>query len=171
MGSVGRHDTRNYDGPAIRGEKACNTPLTLHDAQPIRAIIMQHDSRHSEKGASGIGREGPLVVNLEQALERLDQDRSLFNEMAGFFLTDSPGLIETMHATLVSREQEEFARAAHTLKNLAATCGGERAALAAAKVEQLGYAAAWDSIDPAIAALEIELATLSERLRGLAWES
>jgi HPt (histidine-containing phosphotransfer) domain-containing protein len=130
-----------------------------------------HDNRHSESSGSGTGSEGPLIVNLEKALERLDQDRSLFNEMAGFFLTDSPGLIETMHATLADHEQEEFARAAHTLKNLAATCGGERAANAAAKVEQLGLAAAWDGIGPALAALEAELETLSERLRGLAWES
>ena len=130
-----------------------------------------HDNRHTERGASGHGNEGPLVVNLDKALERLDQDRSLFNEMAGFFLTDSPGLIETMHATLAGHEHEEFARAAHTLKNLAATCGGERAANAAAKVEQLGLAAAWDAIGPALAALEAELKTLSERLRGLAWES
>jgi HPt (histidine-containing phosphotransfer) domain-containing protein len=144
------------------------TTQTLHDAQPTRAINM-HDSRHTNAG--GTGGDGPLVVNLDKALERLDQDRSLFNEMAGFFLTDSPGLVETIHAMRASREQEEFARAAHTLKNLAATCGGERAANAAAKVEQLGLAGAWDSVEPSIAALEAELATLSERLRGLAWES
>jgi HPt (histidine-containing phosphotransfer) domain-containing protein len=130
-----------------------------------------HDSRHTPSSANEAGGDGPLVVNLDKALERLDQDRSLFNEMAGFFLTDSPGLIETMHTTLASREQEEFARAAHTLKNLAATCGGERAANAAAKVEQLGLATAWDAVGPALAAFEAELETLSERLRGLAWES
>jgi HPt (histidine-containing phosphotransfer) domain-containing protein len=128
-------------------------------------------------GKNGVGgQDEPAILNLDKALARLDHDRSLFNEMAGFFLSDSPALIDTIRAAVESsgdRDEtilDEAIRAAHTLKNLAGTCGGERAACSANRVEQALIALNWDAAGPLLETLVVDVEALQERLRGLAWE-
>ncbi len=166
------YEARNYDEPTCgdhvtSAERLVLNSLPLHDAQPKSAMTMHDDMRKPEGKFTN---EGPLIVNLDKALERLDQDRSLFNEMAGFFLSDSQSLVDIIRGSLDNRTQDELVRAVHTLRNLAATCGGERTALAASRLEQLGLTADWEAIPSSLMALEGEMATLGERLRGLVWE-
>lgn len=129
-----------------------------------------HDNERRDAPADQAAGDEPAILDLEKALNRLDNDRSLFNEMAEYFLADSRRLLYGIRSGIAARQAEEPVRGAHTLKNLAATCGGDRAAHAAERVEQLGIAEAWDALPAAVARLESEVAALAERLRGIAWE-
>mgnify|MGYP000954077805 CR=1 FL=1 len=75
------------------------------------------------------------IFDLEGALNRLGGDRELFQDVVGFFLEDSPGLLEQVRQGFAAGDAETVHRAAHSLKGLAAQLGGARAVDAARAVE------------------------------------
>ncbi len=73
--------------------------------------------------AASTSRDTPsrtTLVDRPAALARLEDDESLFREMAAFFLADSPPLLETIRTQC---NGSASARAAHSLKGLAANFG------------------------------------------------
>lgn len=82
--------------------------------------------------------ENEQVINYAEALSRLGGDRELFRDMARFFRDDAPGLMQNIESGIKQNDPPSVTIAAHTLKNMAATCGGELAAKIAGKVESSG---------------------------------
>jgi HPt (histidine-containing phosphotransfer) domain-containing protein len=78
------------------------------------------------------------IVNLELALERLDHDRGLLRDLAGFYLEDAPQLCNQVEAGLATENVEEIVRGAHSLKGLSANFDATIAASAALDVELSG---------------------------------
>jgi HPt (histidine-containing phosphotransfer) domain-containing protein len=99
---------------------------------------------------------GP-VLDVEGTLSRLGGDHQLFQEIIGFFLEDSPPLVDELRRSISCENAAAIRSTAHSLKGLAAGCGGVRAAQAAQRVENAGAERDLENIDSLADALENEL--------------
>jgi len=98
------------------------------------------------------------------ALRRLGDDKDLFQELAAFFVEDAPKLIAAIHQGLASDSSEEVARAAHSLRGLAANFDAEKIMAVAASIEQMARKAELQPVSAALANLEVEVQTLLRAL-------
>ena len=80
----------------------------------------------------------PPPFDYAAAIARLGNDTNLFDDMAGFFRSDSPELLQRIRAAIDASDANEVLRAAHSLKGLAATFDAKAAVAAALRVEELG---------------------------------
>lgn len=109
------------------------TPGTVH--QSVAFTSQRVASQPTPTFQDSAARCAEKVINYADALSRLGGDRQLFNDMAAFFRDDAPGLMHTIESGIEEHDAPAVTLAAHTLKNMAATCGGEQAAKLAGKVE------------------------------------
>jgi len=82
-----------------------------------------------------------VVVDLPGALDRIDGDQRLLNEIAEIFLNDGPRLLESFQSAVAARDVIRTESSAHALKGIAANVGGlrvERAALAVEDAARTG---------------------------------
>ncbi|HUG89719.1 MAG TPA: response regulator [Planctomycetaceae bacterium] len=77
-------------------------------------------------------------IDVAKALKRLDGDRNLLTDMAGFFNEDAPELLRKIELSLERGDAQCVQRSAHSLKGLAANFNADRAVAAAFDLEQLG---------------------------------
>jgi HPt (histidine-containing phosphotransfer) domain-containing protein len=106
------------------------------------------------------------VLDVRKALERLDGDDSLLVDLIGFFLEDSPGMLEDLQQAAAARNASQLQMSAHALKGLVASCGGARAAVAAQRVEHAGAANELGNINALLATLTTEIQSLRSEAEG-----
>jgi PAS domain S-box-containing protein len=78
----------------------------------------------------------PPVLALEQALARLAGHRALYAQMARLFAQEQGESVRCLREALAQGDRIEAARAAHTLKGVAATLGAEALSAIAAQFER-----------------------------------
>jgi HPt (histidine-containing phosphotransfer) domain-containing protein len=105
------------------------------------------------------------ILDVEGALARFGGDSELFDEMAGFFLEDSPALYAELCDAAKSENAAGVRMKAHALKGLIAGCGGVRAAHAAQKVETAGEEGDLSRISDLVGVLGGELELLKQAHR------
>ena len=96
------------------------------------------------------------ILDVEGTLARFGGDQQLFHEIIGFFLEDSPPLLDELRRSIACENDTAIRATAHSLKGLAAGCGGVRAAQAAQRVENAGAESDLENIDSLMEALEGE---------------
>jgi HPt (histidine-containing phosphotransfer) domain-containing protein len=109
----------------------------------------------------------PPVLNLDEALARVDGDRQLLGELAALFLDTYPSLLTTLEAALAHGDAKAVQHAAHTLKGAVGNFGAQSAFAAALALEQLGRQGNLSGSDIAFACLRDELARLQPALAAL----
>ncbi|MFH5806180.1 response regulator, partial [Alienimonas sp. DA493] len=106
-----------------------------------------------DPGALDEDEDAPAVFDRAAALTRMGGDSGLLAEVAGLFAEDAPPLCRTFQQAAEKGDAESARVAAHTLKGICATVGGERAKAAAAAAEQAAAAHVDDALangrDPA----------------------
>jgi HPt (histidine-containing phosphotransfer) domain-containing protein len=100
------------------------------------------------------------VLEYAEAMARLGDDRELFDEMVQYYREDGPPLVEQIREGVASDDAEMVVKAAHTLKSLAATCGGTRVARAASMLEEAGRVGGLTNGVEQLAELEREIGHL-----------
>lgn len=105
------------------------------------------------------------VIDLSAAMCRMGHDRSLVEDVARFFLEDSPGLMTQIRSASDAANALEAAHAAHTLKGLASNFNASRVVQLAAEIEQSGRAGRLNEIVSRIDPLEQEVARVEAALR------
>jgi CheY-like chemotaxis protein len=101
------------------------------------------------------------------AIERLGGDEELFNEVAGVFLTDTPGQVAQIRQAVKAGDAEGLRRAAHGLKGAAGYVGGTAAAEEARALELIGASGDLSGAQAALVALDREVRRLLAELSGL----
>jgi two-component system, sensor histidine kinase and response regulator len=101
-------------------------------------------------------RQAPPMVtcDLDAALRRLGQKKSLLIDMIGFFLEDAPVLLQDIQQGVASGDADAAARAAHSLKGLAANFDAESTTQAALRIEQLAKLQQLANIPPELETLQ-----------------
>lgn len=95
----------------------------------------------------------PIQVDRAAALKRLGGNEQLYRNLVRFFFEDSPGLLEDIRSGLRTGDREQVARAAHSLKGLAANFGCEVAMKSASQMQEIGTSGSLDEATPALEAL------------------
>ena len=111
------------------------------------------------------------ILNLNEALDRVDGDRELLREMAGVFLDEYPLLLVTMQDALSHGNAQTLTYAVHTLKGSVANFAATNAFEAALKLEKIGRQGNLTQAKNALAELEAELARLAPLLTTLKMEA
>ena len=104
------------------------------------------------------------VLDLESALARLDGDRELFADMAGYTIEDTPKLFEEIRTAVSTEDATAVRMKAHALKGLVAGCGGVRATIVAQSLEDAGHSGDLSRAESLVTSLEEELAELTKAL-------
>ncbi|MBC7820223.1 MAG: response regulator, partial [Planctomycetaceae bacterium] len=100
----------------------------------------------------------------EIALDRLNRDVALFDEISGMVQELMPQLLTEIEGALKDHDQERLKRAAHTLKNSADNVGAKPTCDAAYLVERLAQQSEWGSLATAILQLHCEAVRLQAAL-------
>ncbi|MBI1840714.1 MAG: Hpt domain-containing protein [Verrucomicrobia bacterium] len=117
---------------------------------------------HEPKTPSG-GAE--RIYDLNVALERMDGDVPLLEEVIDIFLDDYANSIAELRQAAASRDQAALQRAAHTLKGAVGNFVAHRATEAALSVETLAKAGQLDLAISLTPRLEDEVARLAAALK------
>jgi two-component system, sensor histidine kinase and response regulator len=129
-----------------------------------------HGSSAKKVAHKSAAKESPNsapVLDLASAMARLGGDRRLFRDMVEFFREDAHRLLDEIRAGVAEQDVASAALAAHTLKSMAATCGGERAARFALEVERLGNSGDLSGVEQMLIPLEDAVADLEQALEPM----
>jgi two-component system sensor histidine kinase/response regulator len=107
------------------------------------------------------------VLDLKEALDRVDGDRELLGEIANIFLADAAEMLQAVRAAVESNDANALNRAAHRLKGSVVTFAAGPAADAALVLELLGRDGQLEGAAEATRRLEIEVERLIVALTPL----
>jgi CheY-like chemotaxis protein/HPt (histidine-containing phosphotransfer) domain-containing protein len=139
-------------------------PLALREA--ILRLAPPPDARRAGVGTTEDGDPEQSLLDLEDALGRVDGDRELLEEIASLFLETCPGWLEDLRRGLDESNAEQIRRAAHTLKGSASSFGARPLIESALRVEQIGASQDLESAGAAAHELELYVEALAGELRG-----
>jgi two-component system sensor histidine kinase/response regulator len=102
--------------------------------------------------------QGPSepVWNVDEFLERVDNDQVLLRELLNIFKEDFPRTIRSLEVAVTAQDLKSVSRLSHTLKGMLSSLGATRAATAAAKLEALSSAGETAPMEGALSALQRE---------------
>lgn len=107
------------------------------------------------------------VVDLTEALTRVDGDRELLTTLVGLFLERIPRAVTAMQEALAAGDARTLERTAHSLRGSAAIFSAHAVVAAAEKLEFAGRDAALDEAPPLLADLESHLTRMTPELQAL----
>lgn len=108
------------------------------------------------------------VLDLEDALARVDGDHQLLAELAALFLDSCPAMQAAIEEALAHGDAKALQHAAHTLKGSVGNFGAQAAFDAALALEQMGRQGDLSGAEAALAHLTAEIARLQPVLLQLA---
>lgn len=109
--------------------------------------------------------ENLLVLNKQAALERLDSDEELYNEVVEVFFEDTPVQLGKLHDALKNNVVAEVTRLSHSLKSAAGNIGADRLSAASRSVEMAAKSGSLDGLPALIAKIQSEFDELSKYLK------
>lgn len=132
-----------------------------------RSYQMAQNFSQSESGsASGSSDQVPVTMDLNVALQRMDGDAELLQEIIDIFLDDHVGGLQELHAAAEARDSTRLQRAAHTLKGAAGNFVAVRATDLAFQLEQTCKGGDLDGGIALVRPLDQEIARLAAALRA-----
>ena len=118
--------------------------------------------RSRDKGNSTM--DSSKTLNIDEALARLQGNQELYRSMAEFFIEDHSGLMAQIKTGMQNQDPEGIAQAAHALKGMSASVGGEMVVTISNEVEGLAKTGRSTDITPLLPKLESEIAKLLREL-------
>ncbi len=127
-------------------------PLDVHQ---LHEVIQQFTSKNDEQ--SSMNDPDPVdrptrvkpnhrMFNRDQLLVQLDGDEDLLCEVASLFLKESALVMEDLAQAVATTDAEAIGQVAHKLKGSASIFGAKRLVDSLGRLEQMGRAAAFDSL-------------------------
>lgn len=107
------------------------------------------------------------VVDLAGALDRINGDQRLLNEIAAIFINDGPRLLESLTSSVAAHDVIRTESSAHALKGIAANVGGLRVERAALAVEDAARAGQMELAGIAAGCLTTEIDRLVDALERM----
>jgi HPt (histidine-containing phosphotransfer) domain-containing protein len=101
------------------------------------------------------------IVNKAAALERLDADEELYNEVIEVFFEDTPIQLGKLHKALDEKVISEVTRISHSLKSAAGNIGAERLSAASFKAEKSAKTGSLEGLDVLVKEIQREFDELA----------
>lgn len=106
------------------------------------------------------------LLDRDAALERLDGDEELLQEIVEIFLEDAPRLFLALKQARLDRDQKTTERQAHSLKGASANVGAVHLQASCLAAEAHAKAGRWDELEAQLPELEASLHATLDLLRG-----
>lgn len=110
------------------------------------------------------------VIDVSEALERMDGDKELLGELVELFLEESPSMLAAIKGAVAQHDTKALEYSAHTLKGSVGNFGAKNVYEAAFVLEQAGRAESLSGTEVAFATLEKALQELEPILSSLRME-
>lgn len=107
------------------------------------------------------------VLDTATALERVDGDRELLQELAQMFLDHAPVMMAEVRDACGRRDADAIQRAAHSLKGSAGNLAANAVCSTAQELELMGHEGDLKRCDVVLATLESEMRRLESALATL----
>jgi PAS domain S-box-containing protein len=143
--------------------KANRLKTALEQCCELRAAVAAVSASPARNGAPAAVEPALLNRDSLEALKSLQSegDNGFLKEMIELFLTDTPSRLADIDAALAIGHQQDFVRAAHSIKGASANFGADDLHNICAGIEQMGRAGKMNETEPNIRALKQEF----ERVR------
>jgi two-component system, sensor histidine kinase and response regulator len=123
---------------------------------------------HSRSGQDALSKDvSKDVMNVDDALRRLGDDKELLRDIIQIYLEDAPGIVEKIHNALDQADTNALQRAAHSLKGLAATLSASEFVGAAARVEYLAATRNLSEAPKAVAEVDQHVSDLNAAVQQI----
>jgi len=152
---------------AMKGdeERCLAVGMDAYLTKPIHTqkLLAVLDDIGSRKAGPPVPLDMPLqkfttdAIDLDATLERLEGDRTLFQELANVFRGDCPKMVERMRRAIVMHDAKSLEGCAHTLKGSSANLGALAVSHAAAEIERLAGTGSVESTSVEFRLLQEEL--------------
>lgn len=109
----------------------------------------------------------PTVIDCRAALERLEGDSELLQDLVGFYRLDVPCFIEAIHAGIERGDAPAVARAAHTIRGMVSNFDAHDVIARAKHVEEIAAQGQLAEATAACQELEAALAPVTAVLERL----
>ena len=162
---------------AMKGdeERCLASGMDAYLTKPIRTqeLLAVLDGIGSQKAGPRIPLDPPSkksttdAIDLEATLERLDGDRSLFQELTQVFKDDCPRIVERMRRAIVVHDAKSLEGCAHTLKGSSANLGALAVSQAAGEIERLARTGSVESTSVEFRVLQEELERAFSELESI----
>jgi two-component system sensor histidine kinase/response regulator len=133
----------------------------IHDVEALTFRTRESSSSNPLVEAKTVG---PLHMDLDAALDRINGDRKMFGEMAGIFLRESPRLLRFIRDGIAGGDLPQAGNAAHNLKNWAAAFVAPDLRAAAERIEEQLDSGALERAQTCFGPLEFNLDQLADEL-------
>jgi two-component system sensor histidine kinase/response regulator len=107
------------------------------------------------------------ILDLEDALNRVEGDREFYLELVGDFEKEYPKHLQTMREAIINKSAETLGKAAHTAKGALANLSAKRAAVWALALEKAGKSGNFEGIAVTLAELEDAATKFFDEIRRL----
>jgi HPt (histidine-containing phosphotransfer) domain-containing protein len=101
-----------------------------------------------------------LILDVEELMNRVDNDREFVAELFEIFKTELPGHLQQLRDAVDCGDSEGVAREGHNLKGMLLSLSAKKAAGAAGELEASGREKRMEKMKAGLAAFEREMATL-----------
>ncbi|MDE3110053.1 MAG: response regulator, partial [Acidobacteriota bacterium] len=129
----------------------------IRTADLFAAIERVTGSKATPQGNQRAAMNGMETLDVAAALERVEGDRDLLEELVHLFIEESPKAMEEMRQALGERDARRLERLAHTLKGSSGSLGANRVSQAALLLEMRARSGALENAGELMAALQAEL--------------
>lgn len=113
----------------------------------------------------------PSVLNLEDLLSRVDNDRELVSELFFIFKSVFPSHLQRLSDAVANELPKQVEAESHTLKGMLLNLSAARAAASAADLESLGRQGKIAGIGEALTAFQSEAQTLLLQMESIEFQS
>jgi two-component system, sensor histidine kinase and response regulator len=141
-------------------------PLRTKDLFALLEKITNRKPTTVQVGPS-VGKTVSDAIDLASALERLDGDRALFDELTHLFEQECPKVIEAMRHAIATRDARSLEQQAHALKGSSANLGALAVSHAAAEIERIARSDAVETASDQFRVLQDEIERLFSGLEVL----
>ncbi len=146
-------------------------PDNLSKPVPASEFLAAPDNipEKNRPDSAALGDVGPIapLLDVKGALERLEGDRELFEELARLFADECPKGISEIRSALDSADFVRLGRLAHTLKGSSASMGAESVRQLALELEMCSRARDLPETTKLVEELQNEMDRLAPELKAI----
>jgi PAS domain S-box-containing protein len=132
-------------------------PLRTQDLLEILKEIANRKSMPERAIGQSLKTSSRDAVDLAGVLERLDGDRTLFDELTHAFEEECPNTVDGMRRAIASNDAKSLEHFAHTLKGSSASLGALAVSEAAGEIERLAHSENLDNTRDQFTVLQMEI--------------
>jgi two-component system sensor histidine kinase/response regulator len=139
----------------------------LEEAIAAKVQVQANRGAHTNAGQGQTAIAPATAWNMAQTLESLGGDETLFQEVMGIFLRDSPGHMAGLFQAITQGNAKAVEEIAHTLKGEVGYLGIATLSQHIRELEQLGQKSELQSAEGLYAKFEAELAAVTTTIRSV----